>query len=149
MRVADLRRRVIEKMNEVAGGGDEEGVARFLDFSKALLLALASHPSDGKVDLETLTLKTGTAARILGLHQEYVRELVRKGELKASKEKGEFQIQLSEVIRYQAKNRNLRSRSGVHAPHAPWAGTTPAHSPLFGRDWWNLYRTGPDEPKAV
>ena len=152
MRVEDLRQRVMEKMREVAGSGDEDGVARFLDFSKALLLTLASRPSHVEVDLQKLTLKTGTAARIFGMHQEYVRELIRKGELNAGKEKGEFQIPLSEVVRFQAKNESLRSKPGAHgshAPHAPWTVTMPAHLPLIGRDWWNLYGTGPDEPKAV
>ena len=148
MRVEDLRQRVVKKMSEVAGSGDEDGVARFLDFSKALLLALASRPSHVEVDLQKLTLKTGTAARIFGMHQEYVRELIRKGELIAGKEKGEFQIPLSEVIRFQAKSESLQSKPGAHALHAPWTVTMPAHLPLIGRDWWNLYGSGPDEPKA-
>ena len=103
MRVEDIRRRVLERVTEVVAEGDEEMLSRVLEFSRALLLTLASRPPDGEVDLDGLTLKSGTAARILALHQEYVRELIRRGDLKAAKENGEFQIPLAEVIRFQAK----------------------------------------------
>ena len=92
MRVEDIRRRVLERVTEVVAEGDEEMLSRVLEFSRALLLTLASRPPDGEVDLDGLTLKSGTAARILALHQEYVRELIRRGDLKAAKENGEFQI---------------------------------------------------------
>ena len=103
MRVEELRRRVLQRVTKVVAEGEEEILSRVLDFSRALLLALAARPSDEEIDLDGLTLKSGTAARILALHQEYVRELVRKGDLKATKVNGEFQIPLSEVIGFQAR----------------------------------------------
>ena len=70
-------------------------------------MALASLPEDREVDIEGLTVKTATAARVLRLHQEYVRELIRRQELKASKENGEYQIPLSEVMSYEAHSAKL------------------------------------------
>ena len=129
MRVEDLRRRVLDRMAEVVADGDEEMLSRVLEFSRALLLSLASHPPGAEVDLDGLTLKSGTAARILALHQEYVRELIRKGDLKATKENGEFQIPLSEVIGFQEKAMK-HIDPGFHG-HAwlasrPFPGTGPA-----------------------
>ena len=143
MRVEDLRRRVLDRMTEVVTDGDEEMLSRVLEFSRALLLSLASRPPDADVDLDGLTLKSGTASRILALHQEYVRELIRKGEMKATKENGEFQIPLSEVIGFQEKAMK-RIDPGFHG-HAwlasrQFPGTGPAALWLWG---------GPsDTPKA-
>ena len=110
MRVADIRTRVVEKVAEASAEADEEATASILDFSRALLIALASRTGDGDVDLETLTVKTGTAALILGLHREYVREVLRRRELRGRKENGEFEIPLAEVMNFRA--RNVRFGSG-------------------------------------
>ena len=111
MRVEDIRTRVVEKVAEASAGADEESAASVLDFSRALPVALASWPADGDVDLEALTVKTGTAALILRLHREYVRELVRRRELRARKENGEFEIPLAEVMNFHV--RHIRLGSGV------------------------------------
>ena len=79
MRAVDLRKRVLERAAEASESGDEENIANVLAFARALLVAIASDPVDGEVDPEGLTVKTGTAARILGRHPEYVRDLVRRG----------------------------------------------------------------------
>ena len=115
MRAVDLRKRVLERAAEASESGDEENIANVLAFARALLVAIASDPVDGEVDPEGLTVKTGTAARILGRHPEYVRDLVRRGEITAEKKNGEFSIPLSEVIRSQAKVvRASRGRSHLH-----------------------------------
>jgi hypothetical protein len=116
MRVEDIRTRVVEKVAEAGAGADEESTASILDFSRALLVALASWPPDIDVDLDALTVKTGTAALILRLHREYVRELIRRRELRARKENGEFQIPLAEVMDFHARNFKL---GGGSAPLQP------------------------------
>lgn len=125
MRADGLRRRVLKKVSEVAAEGDEEALSSVLEFSHALLLAVASAAPDEDVELEGLTVRSGTAARILALHQEYVRELVRKGEMKATKYNGEFQIPLSEVIGFQAKAQEITSPASHAHQHPKAAGQVP------------------------
>ena len=103
MRADGLRQQVLDNLSEVVAEGEEEALSTVLEFSRALLLALASAAPDEEVEPGKLTVKSGTAARILTLHQEYVRELIRKDEMKATKQNGEFQIPLAEVIDFQAK----------------------------------------------
>ena len=144
MRVEELRRRVLDRMTEVVVEGDEEMLSRVLEFSRALLLALASHPADADVDLDGLTLRSGTAARILALHQEYVRELIRKGDLKATKENGEFQIPLSEVIGFHA--RAMKRISPVSHGH----GMRWSHEQFLETAFWSprLWERPPENPQA-
>jgi hypothetical protein len=138
MLVDSLRSRVIERLREVASLDDEEEVARVLTFSRALLLALASHVADAEVDVEALTVKTGTAARILDLHPEYVRELVRKRDLPARKQNGEFNITLSDIVNYQG--RSQRPRKPGHAYPTVTVGV------LGG---WEMWRRLPEQPQAT
>ena len=143
MRVSELRRRVVEKIAQVTASGDEETTARVMEFSRALLLALASHAPDWEVDLEGMTVKTGTAARILGMHQEYVRELVRKRRLNASKDNGEFHIPLSEVISFQTRSPRLKRRTHIHGPWTRGAVRGGPELPTFGL--WELWRRPTEE----
>ena len=114
MRVAEVRERVVEKLEEAATSGDENVAAQVSNFSRAVLIALASYDADTDVDLQGLTIKTSTAGRILGMSQEYVRELVRGKVLDAAKKNGEFQIPLSSVVSFQA-----RSAARPGGPAAP------------------------------
>jgi len=139
MRVDNLRSRVIERLTEVASLDDEEEVSRVLTFSRALLLALASHPGDVEVDVEALTVKTGTAALILDLHPEYVRDLIRKRELPARKKNGEFNIVLSDIVDYQG--RSLRPRKPGHGHQAL------AKTALIGG--WEMWRRPPEQPQST
>ncbi|MBI1885755.1 MAG: helix-turn-helix domain-containing protein [Chloroflexi bacterium] len=124
MKAAEVRRRVAEKVRDAAAGGDEETVAKIMDYSRAVLLALAGVPDHQDVGLEDVTLGTGTAARILGLHAEYVRELIRRGHLPARKENGEFRVVLPDVLDFMVK----RVRSPQGPPQATWRA-------LFGRSY--------------
>ena len=128
MRVADLRQRVLEKVAEASGSGDEDTTARVLDFAQGLLVALAPHSTDEEIDLDRLTIRTGTAARILGRHQEYVRELIRKGELRATKENGEYNIPLSQAMNFKARAEKIIKPSGeAWGPDTAWFGLWHPH----------------------
>ena len=98
MLVADVRNRLLEKVGQVAAGGDEDDIAKVMAYARAVLIALARHASDGEVALPDLEVETRSAALILGLHPEYIRFLVRQGRLQAKKENGEFRIALSDVV---------------------------------------------------
>jgi len=100
MQVAELRRRLAEKLQQVATGGDEETVATLLGYGRAVLITLSQHPDDTEVTPQDLFVGTRTAALILGLHPEHVRFLVRRGRLQATKENGELRITLLDVINY-------------------------------------------------
>ena len=104
MRVAEVRGRVVKKLEEAAASGDENVATEVSNFSRAVLIALASYDADTDVDLQGLRIKTSTAGRILGMSQEYVRELVRGKILDATKKNGEFQVALSSVVSFQAKS---------------------------------------------
>ena len=114
MRVAEVRERVVDKLEEAAASGDEDFATQVSNFSRAVLIALAPYDADADIDLQGLTIKTSTAGRILGFSQEYVRELVRGKVLDAAKKNGEFQIPLSSVVSFQARS---AARHGV--PAAP------------------------------
>ena len=113
MRVAEVRGRVVKKLEEAAASGDENVATEVSNFSRAVLIALASYDADTDVDLQELKIKTSTAGRILGMSQEYVRELVRGKVLDATKKNGEFQVALSSVVSFQA---NSAARPGRPQP---------------------------------
>ena len=100
MEVAELRRRLAEKIHQVATGGDEESIATMLEYGRAVLIVLSQHPDDTEVRPHDLIVGTKTAALILGLHPEHVRFLVRQGRLQATKENGEIRITLSDVMNF-------------------------------------------------
>ena len=134
MQAGELRESVLRKVAEVANSGDEETIATALGFAKALLLALASYASDQEAEVDKLTVGTGTAARILGLHPEYVRHLIRHGDLQATKENGEFRMELSLVVDFMER--------GVKLPHgikmmSPW-----------GRGSYRAWPQPQDQPQA-
>ena len=120
MLVNEIRKSLVESVGRVAAGGDEVAVAMALSHTRAILVALANYPDDEQVSLEDLTVRTDTAATILGLHREYVRNLVRAGQLPAKKLNGEFEILLSEVAGY-ALRTSIRkgdpSSPSGHADH--------------------------------
>ncbi len=97
MRVSELRRRLLHRVDEAANTGDEETAAVVLAHARAALVALAQQPGNSEVELHDLTVGTRTAALILGLHPEYVRYLIRGGRIPAKKENGEFRIALSDI----------------------------------------------------
>ena len=113
MMVADLRQRLVARVDEAAEGGDEMAIASVLAYSRAVLIALARQPADGDVDVEELQVGTATAATILGLHPEYVRYLVRYEKLRATKENGELRIPLSEIVAFSGE----REKRGTDRAH--------------------------------
>ena len=116
IRVSEVRNRVVEKVADAAASGDEESAAEVLDFCRAMLIALASHAPESDVDVQKLEIKTGTAGRILGFNQEYVRERIRRGVLPATKKNGEYYISLAEVVQYRVKS--VKFSSGPMPPDA-------------------------------
>jgi hypothetical protein len=105
MLTTDLRQRLLEKVQEAAAGGDEETVSMVLTYARAALIALARYPGYAEVSLPGLVVGTRTAALILGMHPEYVRSLIRHGQIQAAKENGEFQIRLTDVVEASAIGR--------------------------------------------
>lgn len=105
MLTTDLRERILEKVQEAAAGGDEDMVSMVLAYARAALIALARYPGDAEVSLAGLAVGTRTAALILGMHPEYVRSLIRHGQIQAAKENGEFQIRLTDVVEASAMGR--------------------------------------------
>ena len=97
MQVSELRRRVLQRVEEAVNTGDEATTAAVLTHARAALVALTQQPGEREVALHDLTVGTRTAALILGLHPEYVRYLIRRGRLQAQKENGEFSIALSDI----------------------------------------------------
>lgn len=97
MLVAELRRKLIAKVEQVATEESEEAAAIVLTHIRAILVALAGRPGNEEVSLQELKVGTQTAALIMGLHREYIRALVRSGRLPATKTNGEFQVALSDI----------------------------------------------------
>ena len=114
MLVHEIRKSLVERVGRVAAGGDEVEVGVVLSHTRSILIALANYAEGENVSLEDLTVGTGTAATILGLHREYVRNLVRAGQLPASKQNGEFEILLSEVA-----DHGLRTSIRKEDPSSP------------------------------
>jgi hypothetical protein len=98
MKVADVRRRLGERLQEAAMEKDPDSLALTLDYGRAVLLALAPLPDDEEVELPELTVSTATAARILSRHVEYVRELIRRGVLAGAKHNNEYEVKLTDVM---------------------------------------------------
>ena len=148
----------MEKLEEAAASGDEDFATQVSNFSRAVLIALAAYDADAEIDLQGLTIKTSTACRILGMSQEYVRELVRGKVLDAAKKNGEFQIPLSSVVSLsgqvgRASRRSRGPRGGrdtqgqdtaclrlpVRPPAARTAGVDgvrPGHPSTLPRNTW-------------
>lgn len=139
MRVSEVRQRVLGKVQEVAVSGDEEATAKIVDYARAVLVALAPIAEGEDVDLEGLGVGTATAARILSLHTEYVREMIRRGYLKAEKQDGEFRIKFPDLLEFAA--RRMRDRTG---PPATWASVRKALGPW--RVGEAVYKRPPEEP---
>ena len=100
MLVGDVRKGIVKTVERVMDSGNEESTARVMTYARAALMALAQLPPDEQINLQKLTVRTGPAARIMGLHPEYVRNLARRGNLKADKENGEYRIALSAVVEF-------------------------------------------------
>jgi len=105
MRVLDVRRRLGEKLQEAATEKDADTLALALDYGRAILLALAPLPEDEEVELPQVNVSTATAARILSLHVEYVRDLIRRDILPAKKHNNEYEIRLTDVMEFMASSR--------------------------------------------
>ena len=114
MLIAELRQRMVEKVARVSGEGDEATTATVLAYARAALTALAGRPGDQEVALQDLTVGTRTAALILGLHPEYVRLLIRRGRLQASKENGEYQIALAHIAELAAAGAAALGQESQH-----------------------------------
>ncbi|HEU4758409.1 MAG TPA: excisionase family DNA-binding protein [Dehalococcoidia bacterium] len=118
VKAGQIRERVLEKVREAAQARDEEATAKVMEYARAVLVALAPHGDGEDVDLERLTLTTGTAARVLGLHPEYVRELIRRGYLPATKDDGEFRLALPDVVAFMVNR--VKGREGPPPSTAAW-----------------------------
>ncbi|HJX62158.1 MAG TPA: helix-turn-helix domain-containing protein [Dehalococcoidia bacterium] len=105
MRVLDARRRLGEKLQEAALEKDADSLALALDYGRAILLALAPLADDEEVELPEVTVNTTTAARILSLHVEYVRELIRRDVLPGTKHNNEYEIKLTDVMEFMSSPR--------------------------------------------
>ena len=105
MRVLDVRRRLGEKLREAALEEDADALALTLDYGRAILLALVPLAEDEEVELTDLSVSTATAARILSLHVEYVRELIRRNVLPGTKHNNEYEIKLTDVMDLMASSR--------------------------------------------
>lgn len=114
MLVAELRRKLIEKVEQVATEESEEEAAIVLTHIRAILVALAGRPGNEGVSLQELRVGTQTAAVIMGLHREYVRTLVRSGRLSATKTNGEFQVALSDIANHMLAMSPLMRQSSFH-----------------------------------
>ncbi len=110
MRVLDVRRRLGEKLQDAALEKDADTLALALDYGRAILLALAPLADDEEVELATMTVGTATAARILSLHVEYVRELIRRDVLPGTKHNNEYEIKLTDVMDFMSSPR-FRARA--------------------------------------
>jgi excisionase family DNA binding protein len=105
MKVVDIRRRLGQRLGEAAMEKDPDSLALALDYCRAILLALSPLPDDQDVELSELTVSTATAARILSLHVEYVRELIRRGVLPGTKHNNEYEVKLSDVMDFMSSSR--------------------------------------------
>jgi len=105
MRVLDVRRRLGDKLQEAAMEKDADTLALALDYGRAILLALAPLVEDEEVELPEVSVSTATAARILSLHVEYVRELIRRNVLPATKHNNEYEIKLTDVMDFMGSSR--------------------------------------------
>ncbi|MDP2948559.1 MAG: helix-turn-helix domain-containing protein [Chloroflexota bacterium] len=105
MKVADIRHRIGLRLQQAAREKDPDSLALALDYGRAVLLALASLDEEAEVDLSEATVNTATAARILSFHVEYVRDLIRREVLPASKRNNEYDIRLVDLMDFIASPR--------------------------------------------
>ena len=119
MQVDELRQKLIAKIHESAAKGDEQDVAAVMSHARAALIALTHHPANGAVALQDLTVNTSTAALILGRHPEYVRYLIRQGQLPATKENGGFRIRLPVIADFLAVGMQAK-QPGMGSPQRLW-----------------------------
>ena len=127
MRVLDVRRRLGEKLQEAAMEKDADALALALDYGRAILLALAPLAEDDEVELPEVTVSTATAARILSLHVEYVRELIRRGVLPGAKHNNEYEVKLTDVMDFMSSSRYRARGEPLVRPRAAAA--------MFGPAW--------------
>ena len=114
MLITELRQRMVEKVAQVSGQGDEATTATVLAYARAALTALAGCPGDQEIALRDQTVGTRTAALILRLHPEYLHLLIRRGPLQASKENGEYQIALSDIAELAAAGAAALGQESQH-----------------------------------
>ena len=105
MKVVDVRRKLGQRLQEAAMEKDPDALALALDYGRALLLALVPLPEDEEVELSDVTVSTATAALILSLHVEYVRELIRREVLAATKHNNEYEVKLSDLMDFMSSSR--------------------------------------------
>lgn len=127
MKVVDVRRKLGQRLQEVATENDADTLVLALDYSRAILLALAPLAEDQEVELSEMTVSTATAARILSLNVEYVRELIRRDVLTATKHNNEYEISLADIVEFMASSRyraagepSVRARAALSAFSALW-----------------------------
>jgi hypothetical protein len=120
MKVVDIRRRLGQKLGEAAMEKDPDPLALALDYSRAILLALSPLPDDEDIELSEVTVTTATAARILSLNVEYVRDLIRRDVLAGTKHNNEYEIKLTDVMDFMGSSRyraagepSVRARAAV------------------------------------
>jgi hypothetical protein len=123
VKVTAVQQRLLEWLQGLLAEKDVEVVATALDCTRAILIALAPLPHDAEVDLAELTVNTNTAARILSLHAEYVRSIIRQGLLDARKQNGEYQVRLSDLVDFMQTRMRGRERIFRLPPRFPdWKG---------------------------
>lgn len=105
MKVIDIRRRLGRRLQEAATEKDPNALALALDYGRAILLALAPLAEDEEVEVSEVTVSTATAARILSLHVEYVRELIRRDVLPGTKHNNEYEIKLTDLVEFMSSSR--------------------------------------------
>ena len=98
MLVGELRQRLNEKVGQVAVGGDQEEISTVMQYVRAVLIALAPQPDGAEFDLQNAAVDTKTAALILGVHPEHLRYIIRREQLPAVKENGEYRIALPDIV---------------------------------------------------
>jgi excisionase family DNA binding protein len=126
MKVIDIRRRLGQRLQDAAMENDPNALALALDYGRAILLALAPLAEDEEVELAEVTVGTATAACILSLHVEYVRDLIRRGVLPGTKHNNEYEIKLTDVMDFMS---SPRYRAGG------WAFHPRAAVAMFGPAW--------------
>lgn len=129
MRARELRERLLDRVAEAAASGDEAVVAVVAAYARAALVALAPYQPDHEVVLRSLQIGSKTAALILGMHPEYVRTLIRRGFLPATKENGEFRLRLDDVVEYSVR----RMSSADIGAWMPWQFRPQKMVPLWKR----------------
>jgi excisionase family DNA binding protein len=136
MNVVDIRRRLGQRLQDAAMEKDLDALALALDYGRAILLALAPLSDDEDVELSELTVSTATAARILSLHVEYVRELIRRNVLPGAKHNNEYEVKLSDVMDFMSSSRYRARGEQLVRPRAAAA--------MFGPAWrWPRIDLGP------